>query len=333
VRRVERDSSARNRESGSSTDGRAPCIVVIGNFDGVHRGHQAVLVDAAARAKARGVGAVLLTFSPHPAVTLGRTPPPLLTTLARKLELVARTAPLVEPVVRTFDTAFAAQSPRTFAADVLARDLGADEVVVGQNFRFGKGRAGDFDELTRLGQELGFATRSHELLGDASGPWSSTRAREAVKNGRVEDAAAILGRPHMLSGLVIEGDRRGRTIGFPTANLGDVAEALPANGVYAVLVDRVEPGGLARALAKGVANVGVRPTVKDAQPVPNVEVNLFDLDGDLYGAILRVHVVARLRDEARFANLDALKAQIAEDARLARARLAGATPSAPPAWS
>jgi riboflavin kinase/FMN adenylyltransferase len=318
------------RDSGDgAASGRQ--IVVIGNFDGVHRGHQAVLVDAETRAKARGVACSLLTFSPHPAVALGRTPPPLLTTLARKLELVARAAPHVTAVVRPFDAAFAAQSPRAFAEDVLVASLGAGEVVVGQNFRFGKGRAGDFAELSRLGDELGFATRSHDLLSDAHGPLSSTRVREAIANGRIDEATAMLGRPHLISGVVIEGDRRGRTIGFPTANLGDVPEALPANGIYAVVVDRVD-GGVARALAKGVANVGVRPTVKADQAKPNVEVHLFDLDADLYGATLRVHFVARLRDEVRFANLDALKAQIADDARAARSRLAHATPSAPPAW-
>jgi riboflavin kinase / FMN adenylyltransferase len=321
-----------DRDSGDgSAVGLRRQIVVIGNFDGVHRGHQAVLVDAETRAKAGGLRCALLTFTPHPAVVLGRTPPPLLTTLARKLELAARAAPHVTPVVRAFDAAFAAQSPRAFAEHVLVASLDAGEVVVGQNFRFGKGRAGDFAELSRLGDELGFATRSHALLADADGPLSSTRIRQAIAAGRIEDATSMLGRPHMISGLVVEGDRRGRTIGFPTANLGDVPEALPANGIYAVLVDR-EEGGVGRALARGVANVGVRPTVKTAQAKPNVEVNLFDLDEDLYGATLRVHLVARLRDEARFASLDELKAQIARDADDARARLAGTTPNAAPAW-
>ncbi len=297
----------------------------------MHRGHQAVLIDAETRAKARGVPSALLTFSPHPAVALGRTPPPLLTTLARKLELVARAAPHLTPVVRTFDAAFAAQSPRAFAEDVLVASLGAGEVVVGQNFRFGKARAGDFAELSRLGDELGFATRSHGLVGDADGPLSSTRVREAIAAGRIDDATSMLGRPHMISGVVIEGDRRGRTIGFPTANLGEVPEALPRNGIYAVLVDR-EEGGVARALAKGVANVGVRPTVKVDQAKPNVEVNLLDLDEDLYGAALRVHFVARLRDELRFPSLDALKAQIAADAADARRRLDACSPQASPAW-
>ncbi|MFO0762593.1 MAG: bifunctional riboflavin kinase/FAD synthetase [Byssovorax sp.] len=295
-------------------------IVAIGNFDGVHRGHQAVLADAARDARERGLDAALLTFSPHPAVALGRSAPPVLTRLPRKLELFARAAPTVAPLVERFDAAFAAQSPDAFAEEVLARRLGARVVVVGKNFRFGKDRAGDFDTLSRLGASLGFETRSHALLGDERGAWSSTRVREAIRTGDLDEATRMLGRPHMVSGLVVAGDQRGRTIGVPTANLGEVEEALPAHGVYAVLVDREIEGG-ALALARGVANVGVRPTVTGGEARPNVEVHLFDFDGDLYGARLRVHLIARLRAEQRFSGLDALRAQIAKDAADARAIL------------
>jgi riboflavin kinase/FMN adenylyltransferase len=300
-------------------------IVAIGNFDGVHRGHQAVLVDAARDAEARGLDAALLTFSPHPAVALGRSAPPLLTTLPRKLELFARTAPTVTPIVERFDERFAAQSPEEFAREVLRERLGARVVVVGKNFRFGSDRAGDFETLTRLGEALGFSTRSHALLGDERGPWSSTRVREALRRGDVEEATRMLGRPHMLSGVVVRGDQRGRTIGVPTANVSMVDEALPAHGVYAVLVDR-EIEGKGEALAAGVANIGVRPTVAEGEPRPNVEVFLFDFDGDLYGARLRVHLVARLRAEQKFSGLDALKAQIAVDVARARAALDGLSP-------
>lgn len=300
-------------------------IVAIGNFDGVHRGHQAVLADAARDAVARGIGAALLTFSPHPAVALGRSAPPLLTALPRKLELFARVAPSVEPIVERFDEAFAAQSPEQFAEEVLAARLGARVAVVGKNFRFGKDRAGDFETLTRLGERLGFETRSHALLGDERGPWSSTRVRDALKRGDLDEATHMLGRPHLLSGVVVLGDQRGRTIGVPTANVSAIDEALPALGVYAVLVDQ-EVDGVARALAAGVANIGVRPTVKEGELRPSVEVHLFDFSGDLYGARLRVHLVSRLRAEQKFSGLDALKAQIALDAAEARARLAGLGP-------
>jgi riboflavin kinase / FMN adenylyltransferase len=298
-------------------------IVAIGNFDGVHRGHQAVLLDTARDAERRGLKPAVLTFSPHPSVVLGRVKPPVLTTLARKLELFAEIAPAIEPVVERFDLAFAAQSPAEFAEQVLASRLSARVVVVGHNFRFGKARQGDFEALVHLGERLGFETRTHPLVGDAAGAWSSTRIREALARGDLDAATEMLGRPHMISGVVAQGDQRGRTIGFPTCNLSEVEEALPPWGVYAVLVEREEAGSRAVALAKGVANIGVRPTVKTGETRPSVEVHLFDWSGDLYGAKLRVHVVARLRPEQKFDGLDALKAQIARDAAEARARLSG----------
>lgn len=306
--------------------GSGPSLVVVGNFDGVHRGHQAVLANASARARAAGLEPLVLTFEPHPAAALGGSAPPLLTRLARKRELIARVAPEIQVRARHFDPTFAAQSPSEFASAVLMGELDARVVVVGQNFRFGKARVGDFDALASLGTSLGFETRSHELVGDETGAWSSTRIRAALAEGDVDDARRMLGRPHMVSGVVAHGDHRGTALGFPTCNLAELAEALPLFGVYGVLVDRVErdADGLterATALARGVANVGVRPTVRRDETAPSVEVHLFDCSGDLYGATLRVHIVGRLRAEKRFAGLDALKAQIAEDARAARALL------------
>jgi riboflavin kinase/FMN adenylyltransferase len=210
---------------------------------------------------------------------------------------------------------------------VLASRLSARVVVVGQNFRFGKARQGDFDALVHLGERLGFETRTHPLVGDAAGPWSSTRIRGALGRGDLDAAAEMLGRPHMISGVVVAGDRRGRTIGFPTANLDEVEEALPPWGVYAVLVDREEAGARAAALAKGVANIGVRPTVKPGATGPSVEVHLFDWSGDLYGERLRVHLIERLRPEQKFAGIDELKAQIGRDAAAARARLSALEPA------
>jgi riboflavin kinase/FMN adenylyltransferase len=305
--------------------GPGPSLVVIGNFDGVHRGHQAVLAGAAEEARAEGLEPVVLTFDPHPAEVLGHRAPALLTTMERKRELCARISPAIRLAVRTFDRALAAQGPEEFVRDVLSGELGARVVVVGDNFRFGRGRAGDLGTLSALGAVHGFRARSHELVGDAAGPWSSTRVRAAIAAGDLAEARRLLGRPHMLSGVVARGDQRGRTLGFPTCNLPRPPEALPPFGVYAVLVDRVDEGGSARALATGVANVGVRPTVRDGE-APSVEVHLFDRDDDLYGASLRVHLVARLRAERRFAGLDELGAQIAADAAAARIALAGARP-------
>ncbi|HLM74690.1 MAG TPA: riboflavin biosynthesis protein RibF, partial [Polyangiaceae bacterium] len=268
---------------GRSAETRGPgSLMVIGNFDGVHRGHQAVLREAAADAEARGLDLLILTFHPHTAKVLRRTEPPVLTVLPRKLELMERVVPGAGVAVETFDLAWAAQSPAEFAERILVQRFDARVVVVGKNFRFGKDRAGDFGDLTRLGEQLGFETRSHPMVGDERGPWSSSRVRDAIARGDVEDAARILGRPHMLSGVVEEGDKRGRTIGFPTCNLPRVPQALPANGVFAVLVDRVAEGGRAAALARGVANIGVRPTVKAGDARPLVEVFLFDFEGDLY---------------------------------------------------
>lgn len=305
-------------------------LVIIGNFDGVHRGHQALLADAVAEAERRALQPLALTFHPHPALALGRTPPPVLTTRARKLELIERAQPALRVAVETFDRAFSEQRPEAFVRSVLVNHLGARVVVVGENFRFGHQRAGDFETLTRLGEAHGLETRAHPLVGDAEGPWSSTRIREAIARGELDAAARMLSRPHMLSGVVVQGDRRGRTIGFPTCNLDEVAEVLPSFGVYATLVDRIlEEGGesvgeptRAAALARGVMNLGVRPTVKDpATARPSVEVHLLDHDEDLYGAQLRVHLIARLRPERRFASLDELRAQIGRDAAEARALL------------
>jgi riboflavin kinase/FMN adenylyltransferase len=265
-----------------------------------------------------GLSPIALTFDPPPAVVLGRTPPALLTTIERKVELIVRAFPEMRVVVKTFDRALAALTPAEFAERVLVGELGAAHVVVGENFRFGRGRAGDLAVLAELGQRLGFAARPMQIVGDERGPWSSTRVRAAIQRGDWGDVLAVLGRPHAVTGTVAAGDRRGRTIGFPTANLVEVSELLPPHGVYAVLVDRLGSGG-ARALARGVANVGVRPTVGAG---PSTEVHLFDFDGDLYGDRLRMHFVSHLRPELRFDGLEALKEQIGRDAVAARAVLA-----------
>jgi riboflavin kinase/FMN adenylyltransferase len=296
--------------------------VVIGNFDGVHRGHQAVLATLLAYADERGLTPRVLTFEPHPAVTLGRTPPPLLTRIERRLELLTRACPGVEVIVREFTRAFSEQSARAFVEDVLVGELGARAVMVGQNFRFGRGREGGLEELAAFGREHGFELLAEPLVSDAMGPLSSTRVRERLAAGDLDSAASILGRPHLVSGIVEHGHKRGRTIGFPTCNVRAIDEALPPDGVYAVLVDVVIEGK-ARALGRGVANLGVRPTIA-GEGARLLEVHVFDYAGDLYGATLRVHLVRRLREERRFAGLDALKEQIARDADDARQALAGA---------
>ena len=308
-----------------------PTLVAIGNFDGVHLGHQAVLTDSAREARAQGCMPVALTFEPHPTVAVGRPPPACLTPIERKVELIERIDPALRVVVQHFDASFASQSPEAFVRDVLVDRLRARGVRVGENFRFGSRRSGNLKVLEAYGKQFGFEAQAAPLLGDDHGRFSSTRARQAVADGDLEGVRAILTRPHALSGKVIEGQRRARSLGFPTANLRWVREALPPHGVYAVAVDRIESDGSSTALGTGVCNIGVRPTVDAGFAV---ETHLFDLDQDLYGARLRVHLIAHLRPERKFAGLDELKEQIAYDAAQARAVLTGlvAAPDAGGAW-
>ena len=300
----------------------AECSLVIGNFDGVHRGHRAILGEAVEHARSSGLETGVLTFAPHPAGVVGRGAPPLLTTLAQRAELTGAIG-VDHLYVRTFDAAFAAWEPEHFARALVAEMLSARFVVVGENIRFGAKRKGDLALLRRLGPTLGFEVRVATVAGDERGPFSSTRVREAIASGDVEEAARVLGRPHAATGVVVRGDQRGRTLQFPTANLDGVAEMLPSRGVYAVTVDREEGGEAGRRfvpLAGGVTNLGVRPTVDGTRL--SIEAHLFDFAGDLYGARLRLHWRHRLRDERKFGSLDELKAQIARDAADARDRLA-----------
>jgi riboflavin kinase/FMN adenylyltransferase len=292
----------------SSSHVPAQAAVVIGNLDGVHRGHQSVLKQARAIADERGLTTVALTFDPHPNEVLRGSAPPRLATLARRIELLRRHG-MDDIVVAPFTEDFAAWSPERFAKELLAERLSARAVVVGDDFRFGAQRAGDLTLLRGLGGTLGFDVTAAEVAGDARGKFSSTRVRDAIALGNLEEATHLLGRRHSLSGVVESGDRRGRTIGFPTANLGGVVEVQPPLGVYAVFADD----------RPAVMNLGTRPTVDGTKL--RVEVHVFDFDGDLYGQEMRVHLVRRIRDEKKFGGLDELKAQIARDAEAARAML------------
>ncbi len=285
-------------------------LVVIGNFDGVHRGHQAVLSAAATAAAELGLAAQVLTFHPHPASVLGKKPLQVLTSLPHKVALIEGHCPAIEVSVVQFTLEFAQLSAEEFVERVLVRQLGARVVVVGENFRFGRGRSGDFARLVELGSRHGFEARSEPLLSDEAGPLSSSRIRELLGEGNVAAANELLGRPHSVTGKVGHGDHRGRTIGFPTANLEDVVEALPLDGVY---VARALGGGVPMGTA--VVNVGARPTVE--RPY-SIEAHVLDFSGDLYGAQLTLEFVARIRSTQKFESLDALKDQIARDVREGR---------------
>ena len=298
-------------------------LVMVGNFDGVHAGHRWVLERGIQAAASAGLDPVVLTFHPHPSEVLGRGTLPVLTPLERKVALMARLSPRLKVVVEPFTRELASASPADFARDLLSRALGARQVIVGENFRFGRGRSGDFETLRALGGELGFEARAEPLHADPAGVISSTRIRDLIASGAVDAAEKLLGRPHALSGPVREGDRRARQLGVPSANLGSVPELLPAQGVYAVLVDVLGSDGY-EALGRGIANIGVRPT-HGAGDV-RAEAHVLGYSGDLYGREIRVHLVARLRDERRFANLDELKAQLERDKQDGTRLLASRSP-------
>lgn len=300
-----------------------PRLVVIGNFDGVHQGHQAVLRAASEEARARGLSMLVLTFDPHPAEVLGRGARSVLTRTERKVRLLEAAVPGLSVYVKPFDLVLAGLAPEEFARLILRDELDARVVLVGENFRFGKGRAGDLATLQALGKDLGFEAWAESLRGDSGGAYSSTRIRSLLSEGDVRGAAEMLGRPHLLSGIVTKGDQRGRSLGVPTANLTEVCETLPRDGVYAVYVYEAD-GGSFCALAPGVASFGARPTVD--RPA-SLEVHLLDFEGDLYGKVLAVSLIDFLRPIEKFFDLQALKEQIGRDVTHARGLLTQTPPS------
>ncbi|MGF1552214.1 MAG: bifunctional riboflavin kinase/FAD synthetase [Paracoccaceae bacterium] len=309
-----------------AADGPPPLAgasVAIGNFDGVHRGHQALV--AAARAARPRAPLGVVTFEPHPRRVFQTDAPPFrLTTDAERERLIARLG--VEALaVLPFDRRLMRLSPAAFARDVLVRGLGVTHVATGADFRFGRARLGDAEALRRLGLALGFTTTRLALVGDEHGQFSSTAAREAVAAGRMAEAAAILGRPHAVAGRVIEGDRRGRTLGYPTANLAFGEQIVPAYGVYAARVHVLD--GPHAGAWEGVASIGERPTF--GVNAPNFEVHLFDFAGDLYGAAISVGLVAFLRGEIAYPGAEALIAQMDRDSLDARRALAAEPPADP----
>lgn len=292
-------------------------LIAIGNFDGVHRGHQAMLAQAGEQAAARGLALSAAVFDPHPRRHFAPDAAPwrLMGDARRAAGLAALGVARLH--ILPFGVEMAAMTPEVFARTVLTEGLGAQAVAVGADFRFGRGRAGDADTLAALGRELGFDVIATDLETAAGGEKvSSSAIRARLAEGDVTGAAALLGRPWIVDGVVAEGDRRGRTLGFPTANIGLEDYVRPRFGVYAVTLG-IGDEAPAR---PGVANIGRRPTVDGT--AERLEVHLFDFSGDLYSKPVSVAFHAFLRDERRFDGLDALKAQIAADADAARALLA-----------
>ncbi len=287
-------------------------VLTLGNFDGVHLGHQAIVRRAAETAARLDGSAVALTFHPHPLAVLAPERAPLLIHPLR--ERLARIAALGAAiiVVQRFTPAFAALDPEAFVRDFLLRHLEVAHVVVGYNVNFGRGRAGTVETLRALGARYGFAVDEVGPVTVDGERVSSTALRNALAAGDVRRTARLLGRPYALRGRVVVGEQRGRTLGFPTANLHCRAGlVLPADGVYAA---RVQVDGVARG---GVVNVGMRPTFGERRRT--VEAHLFDFSGDLYGRWATVEMIERLRGERKFPDARALARAIAED--VARARV------------
>ena len=293
-------------------NGQKVCLA-IGVFDGVHLGHQQVIRQTLSDAQHQGGIPVVITFDRHPnSIVAPERTPPLIYSLDQKLRVLASVGAQAIYLIR-FDHAFSEQPGEAFVHG-LARSFGhLQSICVGSNFTFGHKRSGNVPLLRTLGRDLRFAVHSLAAVSLDGKVVSSTRIREAIRNGRLDAVSQLLGRAYSVGGKVVRGDQLGRQMGFPTANLDVTGLALPPDGVYAVQV-RAQGQSF-----RGVLNIGQRPTVQTSQPQQRFEVHLMDFQGDLYGQEIEIAYVERLRDEQKFPSLEALKAQIARDIALARA--------------
>lgn len=284
-------------------------MATIGNYDGVHLGHRAVIRQLKRRSEELDRPSMVVVFEPQPQEYFrGSSAPARLSTLRDKLALLSGVG-IDYLLCLRFSRALAQTSAEKFVREILVEALGVHHLVVGDDFRFGHGRKGDFTTLVEGGGRLGFSVEEAETLELGGERVSSTRIREALKSGRLKEAGMLLGRPFTISGRVIHGDKRGRDWGFPTANIDMDRRRPPFTGIYAV-----EVSGLSDAPLRGVASMGVRPTV----PGPAralLEVHLLDFDGEIYGRRIEVGFLERIRDEERFESFDALRARIASDIR------------------
>ncbi len=283
-----------------------PTVLTLGVFDGLHLGHQKIMRTVVDRAKAAGAHATAITFDPHPrAVLHPESAPPLLQTLDQRLanfEVLG----IEQAIVIPFDRDFASNPAEDFLRDIIHDRLHAKEVYLGKGFAFGRERGGNIDLLRRMSGELGFVADEVDEVRLRGNRISSSKIRKLLAEGKVNLARRMLGRPYGVEGVIIRGNRRGHTIGFPTANLKPHNRVVPKFGVYATatLLD-----GTWR---RSITNIGVRPTF-DNDAEPSIETYLFDFDGDLYGDVLRVRFLHRIRDERKFNGIDELKAQIEKD--------------------
>lgn len=280
-------------------------VATLGNFDGVHRGHQHMLQETVALAQQRQCPSMLILFEPQPLEYFSPNPPARLTTLDEKCIEAAKLG-LDIVLCLDFGPELASMSPEDFISMVLHEALAVSHLIVGDDFRFGRGREGDFALLQRLGAHYGFTSTGLGSIIDAGQRISSTRIREALKVGNFDLAARLLGRPYTMRGLVEQGDQRGRLLGYPTANMSPGRRMVPFTGVFGVKIH-----GLGSVPLLGMANLGTRPTVDGQKTL--LEVHIFHFNETIYGKTLEVEFCHKIRDEQRFASLDALKAQIQAD--------------------
>ncbi|OGA00207.1 MAG: riboflavin biosynthesis protein RibF [Betaproteobacteria bacterium RIFCSPLOWO2_02_FULL_62_17] len=302
---------------GATRAGHTPVALTIGNFDGVHKGHQAILSRLVHEARERALCSCVMTFEPHPREFFGRIQgkpeivPTRLTSLREKLELLDASG--VERVhVQRFSKAFAELTPDQFVHELLDHYLGARWVLIGDDFCFGRGRAGNFALLRRLGGMYGIEVQAMGTVAQDGARVSSVAVRAALTDGDLARASLLLGRAYSISGRVVHGDKFGRELGFPTANIQIQHNRPPLLGIFAVRMH-----GIAAHALPGVASLGVRPTVTSAGTAV-LEVHLFDFTGDLYGRHLRVEFLHKIRDEAKYPDIATLRAQIARDCEDAR---------------
>lgn len=299
-------------------------VLTIGNFDGVHRGHRALLAELTARARALALPATVLTFEPHPREYFApQQAPTRLASLREKLELLADCG--VERVhILRFDRQLAALTAEQFILRILVQGLAVRMLVIGDDFRFGQGRRGDFALLEQAGIAHRFVVDAMPTIVCEGVRVSSSAVREALATGDIERAQTLLGRAYVIAGRVVRGNGIGRELGFPTANIHIKHSRPPLSGIFAVTVS-----GLAAEPLPGAASLGVRPTLGEGlQPV--LEVHLLDFEGDLYGRHVTVNFLHKLRDEEKYASLDALKAQIARDIAAVRSHFARRDDAASP---
>ena len=290
---------------------RGRCALTIGNFDGVHRGHRALIDRVTAKARELGLTSCVLTFEPHPREFFARAAAPArLTRLRDKLELMAA-AGVKQVHIARFDARFAACSAARFVDEVLVRGLGMRWLLVGSDFRFGERRSGDFATLEDAALRHGFRLEAMPDVLFEGARVSSSAVRAALAAGDLKAAERLLGHPYTISGRVAHGAKLGRGLGFPTANIV-LRRTAPLAGIFAVEVE-----GIAGGKHAGVASVGRRPTINPV-PIPLLEAHLFDWDGDLYGSHIKVRFLKKLRDEQKYDDLEALQRAIARDAEQAR---------------